>query len=279
MFSASAASLTERGRMANPWFRMYAEILDDEKVQMMTFEEQRHLVMLLALRCLRPTEKMTQQQIAFRLRIDETFLKRLHETFLKHGFVAKDWSICNWNKRQYLSDSSTERVRRHRENKALKQSETFQNVSLKQSVTPPDTDTEQNRVEILIPKPRKRASGEMKHSTDPRHVACKAEIFAYYQRMNEGEDPDWDGQEGKKLAMFLSANPKVTEAGIRKLLHHRSKSQVNHSERPALWISKLKSYLSGPLDGYGKPLVSASKRVDPLANVTFVNGGSHESIA
>lgn len=234
---------------------MYAEILDDEKVQMMSFEDQRHLVMLFALRCQRPTEKMTSQQIAFRLRVDETFLKRLHETFLKHGFVANDWSICNWNKRQFLSDSSTGRVRAHRQRQALKQSETLQNVSMKQAVTPPDTEQIQNRIEKPSPKPRKRVSEDgMKHSADPRHVACKEAIFSYYQSKNEGDDPDWEGREGKALGMFLSANPKLTAEGMKRLLEHRAASEVNHSERPALWIPKLKSFRMGPLDKFNRPL-------------------------
>ena len=241
---------------------MYSEILDDEKVQMMTFEEQRHLVMLFALRCQRPTEKMTSQQIAFRLRVDETFLKRLHETFLKHGFVAEDWSVCNWNKRQFLSDTSTQRVRAHRARQALKHDETLQNVSLKQSVTPPDTEQIQNRIEKPSPQPRKR-SAEVKHSTDPRHVACKAAIFAYYQRKNEGDDPDWEGREGKALGMFLNANPKLTADGMKRLLEHRSASEVNHSERPSLWISKLKSFRMGPLDKFNKPLTPQGDKTAP----------------
>ena len=131
--------------MSYPWFRLYSEILDDEKVQLMSFEEQRHLVMLFALRCQRPTEKMTPKQIAFRLRVTETFLETLHETFLKHGFIDSDWSICNWNKRQFVSDSSTERVRKYREKSALKQSETFLKRHVTENVTAPEQI--QNRTE------------------------------------------------------------------------------------------------------------------------------------
>jgi hypothetical protein len=238
--------------MALAWFRMYAEIVDDEKVQMMPFEMQRHLVMLFCLRCQRPTEKMTEEQIAFRLRIDETFLKRVKETFLKHEFIGSDWSITNWNKRQYLSDSSTERVRAHRARRTLKQDETLQ----KRDVTLPVTAPEQIQKQIQkekIPSRAKRASGEAKHSADPRHVACKAEIFAYFQGKN-GTEPDWNGREGKALGMFLGANPKITAEGIHRMLDHRARSEVNHAERPGMWIETLGSYRAGPLDRFGKPL-------------------------
>jgi hypothetical protein len=132
--------------MSNPWFRFYSEWLDDEKVQMMPLDMQRHLVALFCLRCQRPTEKMTSEQIAFRLRVDETFLKRIHETFLKQGFIERDWSIANWNKRQYASDSSTARVQKHREKIGLKQSETLHVTNETVTVTAPEqnrTDTEQ----------------------------------------------------------------------------------------------------------------------------------------
>ncbi len=141
--------------MSNPWFRLYSEIIDDEKVQMMPFEHQRHLIMLFALRGQRPTEKMTSQQIAFRLRVSETLLETLHETFLKHGFIEKNWAITNWNKRQFISDSSTDRVKKHRAIIALKQSETFQKRDETENETSPDTDTDteqiQNRTEKTPP--------------------------------------------------------------------------------------------------------------------------------
>ena len=113
--------------------------------------------------------------------------------------------------------------------------------------------------QIPSPKPRKRGSEDgMKHSSDPRHVACKAEILAYYQRMNGGEEPEWDGHEGRTLGMFLKANPKLTEQGMKRLLEHRAESVLNHAERPSVWIRKLKNFLNGPLNEYGKPLNGGS---------------------
>ena len=121
------------------------------------------------------------------------------------------------------------------------------------TVTGTDTKKEQKP----SPKPRKRGS-EVKHSSDPRHVSCKAEIFAYYQAHNDGEEPDWSGREGRALGMLLGANPKLTADGIKKLLNHRGHSEVNHSERPAVWIGNLKSYRNGPLNQYNKPLTNGT---------------------
>ncbi|HZP06182.1 MAG TPA: hypothetical protein VFB43_14870 [Terracidiphilus sp.] len=68
-------------------------------------------------------------------------MERLHETFLAKNFIGEDWSINNWNKRQYVSDLSTDRVRKFRANKDKKRYETLQ----KQDETQNETD--QNRAE------------------------------------------------------------------------------------------------------------------------------------
>jgi uncharacterized protein YdaU (DUF1376 family) len=93
----------------------------------------------------------------------------------------------------------------------------------------------------------------MKHSPDPRHIACKEEIFKYYRAQCGGEEPEWDGREGAALGKFLNANRKLTAVGMERLLQHRARSDVNHADRPAKWIGSLKSYLNGPLNEFGKP--------------------------
>jgi hypothetical protein len=112
------------------------------------------------------------------------------------------------------------------------------------------------QVQKPSPKPRKRVPEgpkEIKHSTDPRHVACKAEIFFYYRGKNDA-DPPWDGREGKALAMFLSSSPKLTAEGVKRILLHRADSEVNHGDRPSMWIHQLMSFVKGPVDRYGKPM-------------------------
>lgn len=84
------------------------------------------------------------------------------------------------------------------------------------------------------PQPRKR-SAEAKPS-DARHSACKEAIFAYYRSQNDGADPNWDGREGKALARFLAANPKISVDGVQRLLSQRALSEVNHADgRPYGW--------------------------------------------
>lgn len=130
------------------WFRMYGEFANDPKVQMMPEAMQRRLVMLFCLQCSNGLETFHETEretsIAFALRISEADLAETKELFLRKGFINSDWTLCNWDRRQYASDSSTARVRRHREKakQANETHETFQERSgnaLEQN----RTDTEQ----------------------------------------------------------------------------------------------------------------------------------------
>ena len=190
--------------------------------------------------------------------------------------LYEEWSEA---KRVYESrQNAADRTNKHRwsngdrslTDKGANRSADTRTLTLTSTGTNTETEVQKQKPS---PKPRLRGS-EVKHSTDPRHIACKAEIFSYYRERNEGEDPDWEGREGRALGMFLSANPKLTAEGMKKLLAHRAASAVNHSERPALWISKLTSFRMGPLNEFGKPLNGHN----PMAGMTFVNGSGRMTI-
>ena len=114
--------------MANPWFRMYSEFADDPKVQMMSEADQRRLLMIFCLRCKEPLETLLETEIAFHLRITPLELGVSKSIFIEKGFIDEKWCVLNWDRRQFVSDSSTERVRRFRQ--AQKQDETFQEADV-----------------------------------------------------------------------------------------------------------------------------------------------------
>lgn len=97
------------------WFRLYHEFATDPKVQSMSEAMQRRLIMLMCLRCSNTLETLQEQDICFALRIDETELATTKALFIQKKFVDEHWAILQWDKRQKPSDSSTERVRKHRE--------------------------------------------------------------------------------------------------------------------------------------------------------------------
>ncbi len=129
------------------WLRLYAEFATDPKVQMMSECLQRRLIMLFCLECgngietFHVTERETS--IAFALRVTPEEIAATKAEFMRRGFVNEDWTLRNWGKRQYASDSSTERVRKHREAKKLDATEPCNKVKRFSN----GSDTEQNRTE------------------------------------------------------------------------------------------------------------------------------------
>lgn len=118
--------------MANPWFRLYSEFQHDPKVQLMPEVMQRRLVMLLCARC--ACDALSDEVVAFQWRIDPSEAQETKVLFMRQGFIDADWNVLNWNKRQFVSDSSTERVRKHRGN--VTTMKRFNSVT----VTAPDTE-------------------------------------------------------------------------------------------------------------------------------------------
>jgi len=126
------------------WFRLYNEFAFDPKIQTMSETFQRRFIMLLCLQNNNDLEKLTAEEIAFALRITPEELEETQKTFVKKGFIDDDFTVLNWDKRQYVSDNSTQRVRKHRQ----KQDETLQKRYETVTVTPPEqiqNRTEQNR--------------------------------------------------------------------------------------------------------------------------------------
>lgn len=119
--------------MANQWFRLYAEFSTDPKVQSMSEAMQRRLIMIMCIHCGNGLVTLQPDEISVALRISNDELDETKALFMRKGFVDEQWNIVNWDKRQYVSDSSAARVARHRENKKRDGNVT---------VTPPDTDTD-----------------------------------------------------------------------------------------------------------------------------------------
>lgn len=102
----------------NPWFRLYAETLDDIKVQSLPPELFKAWVNLLCLANLHGGRLPAVEEIAFRLRVPTAEAQRIIDALLERGLLDRlgAWlAPHNWDVRQFRSDCSTERVRRHRE--------------------------------------------------------------------------------------------------------------------------------------------------------------------
>lgn len=130
--------------MSNTWLRLYSEFASDPKVQMMSEIMQRRFIMLLCFRC-NGLVTLQDEEVTFLLRISNEDWQETRRLFIARGFLDEMNNLVNWDKRQYRSDSSAERVRKHRNN--MKQKDVTKcNVT----VTPQnryrtDTDIERER--------------------------------------------------------------------------------------------------------------------------------------
>src|SRR5450756_2742858 len=192
--------------LANTWFRLYAEFASDPKVLMPPEAHQARLIKLMCLRCNETLETLHETELAFHLRISEEELAKTKELFIERRFIDESWGLVNWNKRQFLSDSSTERVRRHRQGK--KQDETLPNekkdsdlepVKRRRNVTngkcngldtdtEADSDTEQRAEQTLA-------------LTSPEVPAVHASLFELPLPGNQGE---W----GLPCLLYTSPSPR-----------------------------------------------------------------------
>ncbi len=119
------------------WFRFYDEALDDPKVQMLRPELFKAWVNVLCLASKNGGVLPTDEEICFALRLSEEKACELLRDLQGRGLIdvtEQGRRPHNWDKRQYKSDVSTGRVKRHR-NKERNGDETFHG-------TPPETETE-----------------------------------------------------------------------------------------------------------------------------------------
>lgn len=134
-----------------PWFRFYHESLDDPKVQRLDPATFKHWINILCVAARHHGKLPSNPDLAFALRIDEIALESLLDRLLIGGLIEVRKGGQNgsyiaphgWDKRQYKSDSSSERVKRYRKR--------YKPVT----VTPPDTDTD-TETDNNPPTPRKR---------------------------------------------------------------------------------------------------------------------------
>jgi hypothetical protein len=131
--------------MGLPWFRMYAEFAGDPTIQSLAFEDQRHFIMLLCLKCEGVLDReFANNQVRDRiicraLGLDPVSASEAKRRLVEVSLIDKNWQIPAWDRRQYQSDVSTSRVRKHRKNKETRNvSETVGNGCR----NAPDTDTD-----------------------------------------------------------------------------------------------------------------------------------------
>jgi hypothetical protein len=112
------------------WLRLYGEFATDAKVQSLSEPMQRRYVMLLCLKCNEEIPGLTDEEVSCALRIGNDEAISTKDKLLSRGLITEEWEPTNWDKRQYISDTSNNRVKKYRDSKSI-------NI-----ITNTDTDTE-----------------------------------------------------------------------------------------------------------------------------------------
>ena len=133
--------------VTNPWFRIHSELLNDPKVQQLDGETFKIWVNLLC--ATNDAVASTLQSVAcpFLLRIPEETFATAYATLHDAGLLIEvdgGFQPKGWKKRQFLSDNSTERSRKHREKKRKDEQggNGDGNVPGNVAETPPDSDAD-----------------------------------------------------------------------------------------------------------------------------------------
>lgn len=102
-----------------PWFRLYHRTIDDDKLRLLAFEDRWHFI---ALCCLKaeglldePDSDIRTRRIAVKLGVQVRELDEIGRRLQEVDLVDESLCPLAWDELQQRSDSSTERVRKHRE--------------------------------------------------------------------------------------------------------------------------------------------------------------------
>jgi hypothetical protein len=155
--------------MNNPWFRLYSEAVDDEKLRLLAFEDRWHFIALLCCKNngildeMQPT--LMRRKVAVKLGLDLRELGEVARRLAEVGLIDQETlQPIAWDKRQFKSDkdnTAAERQKRYRESR---KSNALRNGVSNGDVTRPEQNRTETETDIpaktnvlpISPKPEKR---------------------------------------------------------------------------------------------------------------------------
>lgn len=132
----------------NRWFRFYDQVLDDPKVQRLPPSLFKAWINLLCLASRHGGKLPDLPDVSFALRISEDDVNSTIDKLDNAGLMdatEDGWEPHNWQRRQFKSDNSTERVQKHRRNVSSEVSETESVTEILCSVSVSDNSKAQSR--------------------------------------------------------------------------------------------------------------------------------------
>jgi hypothetical protein len=158
------------------WFRLYDDLLNDPKVQKLSGETFKLWINLLCIASKHGGVLPSLDDLAFQLRLPALVCKTEIDTLKAAGLIDGDKKLKphGWEKRQYKSDTSTERVKRFRERSS--------NVAETVNETVPDTDTEtdtEKNIKRVISPRGSRLANDWQPSIEEQEFARQLGIDPY----------------------------------------------------------------------------------------------------
>lgn len=244
--------------MKNQWFRMYSEAVDDEKLRLLAFEDRWHFVALMCCKnagLLDAGDSLTMlhRKLAVKLGVQLRELEAIGARLAEVGLIdAETFQPLAWDARQFQSDSSADRVRKHREKKRQQNQmveghvtqcnevKRYSNVT----VTPSDTETETDTDNSL--SLRSRESGRAQ-TVEPEINTAKPRRSQTGTRLPDGWEPS-----DEDVAFARRERPDVdwrAEAdGFRDYWHAKAGAGARKVDWSATWRNWIRR-----ADGMRKP--------------------------
>lgn len=176
----------------NSWFRFYVEVLDDPKVQKLPPHLFKAWVNVLCIAASNGGVLPSIEDIAFRMRASAHDAETQIDELIGLGLIdiRRDMKRepHNWMKRQFVSDSSTSRVRKFRESKRKlprNADETFHETAPEQNRSDSDTD----QIPPMPPCEGGPAEHDFFKSKRARRRDRIAEAYDVIERMNREVAP------------------------------------------------------------------------------------------
>ena len=152
-------------RNSDPWFRFYVRTLNNPKAQRLSSGDFKGWVNLLCLAKEYDGNIPPVEDVSFRLRLSKRKVEALLKSLRSNGLVDGD-RMHDWDEMQYPSDSSTERVKRHRERKE-------HHMDVSSNVSSNVSETVQTRVEKIRTEAEAEAEAEAETEAEAEAEAEK----------------------------------------------------------------------------------------------------------
>lgn len=178
-----------------PWFRLYVEMIDDEKIRLLAFEDRWHYVAILCCKGagILDTDDaapLLRRKLCVKLGLAARELEAMADRLAELGLIDPvTFQPAGWDGRQFISDTdptAAERKRRQRERDRVKQQPSDVSRVTVTNVTRTDTDTEEDS-----------KAEDQKHSAQPS--ASRFEDFWSVYPKKVGKKPALTKWQARKL--------------------------------------------------------------------------------